>query len=191
MVSLALGNFAELWFPGLTKPTIHEFDCRVGAIHPESRGCVTLRSADPLAPPRIQFNLLTARADIDTMIRGVRMARDIYRQKPIADFIAREMFPGPGVTTDAGLEAAIRANASHRAHPVGTCAMGTGEDAVVDAELRVRGIEGLRVRRCLGDARDYRRQHQRSDHHDRGKGRRPDPRPRPAGGRIFLISSNG
>ncbi len=145
MVSLALGNFAELWFPGLTKPTIHEFDCRVGAIHPESRGCVTLRSADPLAPPRIQFNLLTARADIDTMIRGVRMARDIYRQKPIADFIAREMFPGPGVTTDAGLEAAIRANASHRAHPVGTCAMGTGEDAVVDAELRVRGIEGLRV----------------------------------------------
>ncbi|HEX4112393.1 MAG TPA: GMC family oxidoreductase N-terminal domain-containing protein [Stellaceae bacterium] len=145
MVCLALGNFAELWFPGLTKKTVHEFNCRVGAIHPESRGRVTLRSADPAAPPRIQFNLLTERADVETMIRGVRMAREIYRQKPIADLIAREIFPGAAVTGDAEIEAAIRAHASHRAHPTGTCAMGLDGDAVVDAQLRVRGIAGLRV----------------------------------------------
>jgi choline dehydrogenase len=145
LVCLSLGNFAELWFPGLTKPTIHEFDCRIGAIHPESRGWVKLRSADPHAAPLIQFNLLTERADIDTMIRGVRMAREIYREKPVADLIAREMFPGPGVTSDADLEQAIRNNASHRAHPTGSCAMGVDGDAVVDAALRVRGIESLRV----------------------------------------------
>ncbi|HXE17419.1 MAG TPA: GMC family oxidoreductase N-terminal domain-containing protein, partial [Stellaceae bacterium] len=145
LVCLSLGNFAELWFPGLTKPTIHEFDCRIGAIHPESRGWVKLRSADPHAPPLIQFNLLTERADIDTMIRGVRMAREIYRQKPVADLIEREMFPGPGVTSDGDLEQAIRNNASHRAHPTGSCAMGVGGDAVVDAALRVHGIESLRV----------------------------------------------
>jgi choline dehydrogenase len=145
LVCLSLGNFAELWFPGLTKKTIHEFDCRIGAIHPESRGWVKLRSADPHAAPLIQFNLLTERADIDTMIRGVRMAREIYREKPVADLIAREMFPGPGVTSDADLEQAIRNNASHRAHPTGSCAMGVDGDAVVDAALRVRGIESLRV----------------------------------------------
>jgi choline dehydrogenase len=145
MVCLALGNFAELWFPGLTNKTVHEFNCRIGAIHPESRGWVKLRSADPAAPPRIQFNLLTERADMDTMLRGVRLAREIYRQKPVADLIAREIFPGADVTGDAELERAIRANASHRAHPVGTCAMGMDDDAVVDAQLRVRGIEALRV----------------------------------------------
>ncbi|HEY5210071.1 MAG TPA: GMC family oxidoreductase N-terminal domain-containing protein [Stellaceae bacterium] len=145
LVCLALSNLAELWFPGVTKTPVHELNCRIGAIHPESRGWVRLDSADPAAPPRIQFNLLTAPEDMATMVRGVRMAREIYRQKPIADVIARERFPGPGVTSDSALEAAIRANASHRAHPVGTCAMGIGDDAVVDAELQVRGITGLRV----------------------------------------------
>jgi choline dehydrogenase len=145
MVCLALSNFAELWFPGLTKPVTHEFNCRVGAVHPESRGWVTLRSADPTVPPRIQFNLLTERADIETMIRGVRLAREIYRQNPIADLIARETFPGPDVTEDAAIEQAIRANANHRSHPTGTCAMGIGADAVVDAQLRVRGVDSLRV----------------------------------------------
>jgi choline dehydrogenase len=145
MVCLALGNFAELWFPGLTKKTVHEFNCRVGAIHPESRGWVKLRSADPAAPPRIQFNLLTERVDIETMIRGVHLAREIYRQKPIADLIVREIFPGADIAADADIERAIRARASHRAHPTGTCAMGVDENAVVDAQLRVRGIDGLRV----------------------------------------------
>jgi choline dehydrogenase len=145
LVCLALGNYAELWFPGLTAPPVHQFNCRIGAIHPESRGWVKLRSADPAAPPRIQFNLLTVRSDLDTMVRGVRLARDIYRQKPLADLIEREIFPGPEIASDAALEAAIRANATHRSHPTGTCAMGVGEEAVVDAKLRVRGIEGLRV----------------------------------------------
>jgi len=145
LVGLGLSNFAELWFPGITGIPTHELNCRVGAIHPQSRGWVKLRSADPAAPPRIQFNLLTARADIDTMVEGVRVARRIYREPPIGDLIAREAFPGAAVTDDAAIEAAIRAHASHRAHPTGTCAMGNDGDAVVDAALRVAGIEGLRV----------------------------------------------
>ncbi len=145
LVCLGLSNFAELWFPGLTRTPAHELNCRVGAIHPESRGWVRLRSADPVAPPLIKFNLLTARLDIDTMVEGVRVARGIYRQPPIADLIAGEAFPGAAVADDAGIAAAIRAHASHRAHPTGTCAMGNDVNAVVDAELCVAGIEGLRV----------------------------------------------
>jgi choline dehydrogenase len=145
LVSLALANDAELWFPGLTRKQSLQLSCRVGAIHPESRGWVKLRSADPTAPPLVQFNLLTERADMDTMIRGVRLARDIYGRKPVADLLTRELFPGPGATADADIEAAIRANAGHRSHPVSTCAMGIDGDAVVDPELRVRGIDSLRV----------------------------------------------
>jgi choline dehydrogenase len=144
-VCLALGNFAELWFPGLTPKPSHEFNCRIGAIHPQSRGWVKLRSADPATPPRIQFNLLTEPADLATMVRGLRLARDLYRQPPLADLIAREIFPGAGLASDAELEQTIRANATHRAHPTGTCAMGVGDRAVVDAALRVRGLAGLRV----------------------------------------------
>ncbi len=145
LVALALGNFTELWFPGLTAPPVHQFNCRVGAIHPDSRGWVKLRSADPAATPRILFNLLTEKSDLEAMIRGVRLARELYRQKPLADLIERELLPGAEVTSDRDLEAAIRANAGHRSHPTGTCAMGVDGDAVVDARLRVRGIEGLRV----------------------------------------------
>jgi len=79
------------------------------------------------------------------MVEGVRVARGIYRQPPIADLIAGEIFPGGAAADDAAIAAAIRARASHRAHPTGTCAMGNDVDAVVDAELRVAGIEGLRV----------------------------------------------
>ncbi len=82
---------------------------------------------------------------MEAMIRGVRLARDIYGQKPVADLLTRELFPGPGATDDAAIEAAIHARAGHRSHPVGTCAMGLGGDAVVDPELRVRGIDSLRV----------------------------------------------
>jgi choline dehydrogenase len=145
LVCLALANDAELWFPGLTRKQSLELNCRVGAIHPESRGWVKLRSADPAVPPLVQFNLLTERADMETMIRGVHLAREIYRQKPVADLLTRELFPGPDATSDADIEVAIRARGGHRSHPVSTCAMGVGGDAVVDPELRVRGIDSLRV----------------------------------------------
>src|SRR6185437_76948 len=128
-----------------SRPERLELNCRVGALHPESRGWVKLRSADPLAHPLIQFNLLTAPEDMATMIRGVRIAREIYAQEPVARLLGGELFPGAEAANDAEIAAAIRARAGHRSHPVGTCAMGIGDDAVVDSRLRVRGLDSLRV----------------------------------------------
>jgi choline dehydrogenase len=80
-----------------------------------------------------------------TARRGVRLARRIYATAPQSALIAREIAPGASVESDADLEAYIRARAGVTQHPVGTCAMGTGSDAVLDPQLRVRGIAGLRV----------------------------------------------
>jgi choline dehydrogenase len=118
---------------------------RVGALHPQSRGWVKLRSADPMAKPRILFNMLTVQDDLDIMVRGVRACRNLFAQSPLHEMVERETFPGADLTSDADLEQAIRANAVHRSHPVSTCRMGIDDDAVVDAQLRVQGIERLRV----------------------------------------------
>jgi choline dehydrogenase len=124
---------------------VHRFAVRIGTLYPRSRGWVKLRSADPAAPPRIFFNMFGARADLDDMVRAIRMTRELYRTEPQKSLIAHEMFPGDGVADDAAIERAVRAHGENRQHPVGTCAMGTGADAVVDAALRVRGLDGLRV----------------------------------------------
>ena len=142
---MTVSNFATLWFPGVTPPPLHCFSTRIGALHPQSRGVVRLRSNDPRDKPRIRFNMFTAEEDLSTMIRGVRACRNIFRQSPLREMIDGEIAPGPDLTTDEGLGDAIRRNAGHRSHPVGTCRMGVDAGAVVDAELRVRGIEGLRV----------------------------------------------
>jgi choline dehydrogenase len=145
IVFASVESGSGLWFPGVTKPALHHFAARVGTLYPRSRGWVKLRSADPADTPRIQFNLFAEREDVDDMIRALRIARDIYRTEPQRSLIESELFPGEHVQTDAELEAAIREHGHNRQHPVGTCTMGTGPDAVVDAELRVRGIAGLRV----------------------------------------------
>ncbi|MGI4816127.1 MAG: GMC family oxidoreductase, partial [Janthinobacterium lividum] len=136
---------ATLWFPGLTAPPLYGFSVRVGALHPRSRGVVRLRSAKPGDAPRIAFNMFSAPEDLATMIRGVRICREIYGTAPQRDLVEREIFPGREVDSDAALGEAIRRNAGHRSHPVGTCRMGLDADAVVDAQLRVHGIAGLRV----------------------------------------------
>jgi choline dehydrogenase len=145
MIIMPVSNSAELWFPGVTKPPLHCFSMRVGALHPQSRGWVKLRSADPMAKPRILFNMLTVQDDLDIMVRGVRACRNLFAQSPLHEMVERETFPGADLTSDADLEQAIRANAVHRSHPVSTCRMGIDDDAVVDAQLRVQGIERLRV----------------------------------------------
>jgi choline dehydrogenase len=114
-------------------------------LHPHSRGHLTLRSADPRDPPRITLNLFSERADIETAQRGVALARAIYRTAPQARITGREIQPGADISTPEQLETYIRANAGVTQHPVGTCSMGVGPDAVVDARLRVYGVEGLRV----------------------------------------------
>jgi choline dehydrogenase len=118
---------------------------RSGYLPLKSRGWVKLRSADPADPPRIFLNMFSAPGDMQGMIRSIRLTREIYAQEPLARLIARETMPGDAVRNDAQLEAFIRENATHRAHPACSCRMGLDEGAVVDAQLRVHGIEGLRI----------------------------------------------
>jgi choline dehydrogenase/4-pyridoxate dehydrogenase len=129
------------------KPFDDGFACRIVMLHPESRGTVSLSSADPAAAPRIKQNVLSTDADWKTMRAGVRMAREIAAQNALAPFIAMEIAPGVGKTADADIDAHIRNTSITVHHPLGTCRMGSDADdmAVVDPALRVRGTEGLRV----------------------------------------------
>jgi choline dehydrogenase len=136
---------SALWFPGLTKPPVYRYTARGGLLHPESRGWVKLRSDDPRDKPRIFFNMFGEKADLDTMIRAIRYSRELFTHKPLADMVERELSPGAHLKADEELGDFMRRTVSHRHHPVGTCTMGVGAAAVVDAQLRVRGIDGLRV----------------------------------------------
>ena len=136
---------AHLWFPGIKAPPPHEMTTDVILLHPESRGTVTLRSPDPREHPAIQLNIFDNPADFATARRGIAIARKLYGTEPLAGLVERETLPGAGVTSDAALDEHIRATAQVTQHPVGTCTMGTAPSAVVDPELRVHGIEALRV----------------------------------------------
>ena len=129
------------------KPFNDGFACRIVMLHPESRGTVSLASADPTAHPRIKQNVLSTEADWNTLRAGVRMAREIAAQNALAPFVAMEIAPGAGKTTDADIDAHIRNTCITVHHPLGTCRMGPDSDgmSVVDPALRVRGTEGLRV----------------------------------------------
>ena len=136
---------AALWFPGLTKQLEHHFSVGVVLLHPHSRGEVTLRSASPADLPKVQLNIMGSPAEFEIMRRGIREARRIYRTEPQGSLTGRETMPGADVDTDEALDAFIRERAEVTQHPVGTCKMGHDPMAVVDPQLRVRGIEGLRV----------------------------------------------
>ena len=145
MMCLPLSGDARLWMPGVHRKPDSFLSVRTGYLPLKSRGWVKLRSADPRAAPRIFLNMFSAPGDMAGMVRSIHLTREIYRQPPLARLIAREHLPGPQVRTDADVAAFVRANATHRAHPACSCRMGSDEDAVVDAQLRVHGIEGLRV----------------------------------------------
>ena len=136
---------AHLWFPGIRKAYLDGFGIRPTLLHPGSRGAVSLRSADPLAPMRITYNFFSAPGDLPLLREGVKRARDVAYRAPMDAFRGDELAPGPKVKTDAEIDAWIRKTSITAHHPCGTCAMGTGPEAVVDPELRVRGIEALRV----------------------------------------------
>jgi choline dehydrogenase len=127
------------------RSAVANLSVRTGFLQPKSRGWVRLRSADPRDPPRILFNLLSKAEDIDGMVRALELSRAIYAQSPLKEMIRRETLPGIDIRGDARIGDYLRGNTGHRSHPVGTCRMGADEEAVVDAELRVRGIDGLRV----------------------------------------------
>ncbi len=123
----------------------HALSCHVYLARPQSRGSVTLASADPLAAPRIQLNMLDRPEDVRALVHGVRHVRRIMAQPALARFIGAELLPGAELTSDAELEAFVRATCQHAYHPVGTARMGQGDMAVVDESLKVRGLEGLRI----------------------------------------------
>lgn len=136
---------AHLWFPGVVKPYADAFGILPILLHPQSRGEVLLRSSNPYDRVRIKCNFLAKPGDVETLRRGVRLARELARQAPLDAFRGREIVPGPEVTSDEAIDAYIRSSVIVVHHPAGTCPMGAGEDSVVDPQLRVHGFEGLRV----------------------------------------------
>ena len=121
------------------------FATRIVATQPESRGSVKLASADPMAAPLIHQNFLHAEKDWDSLRAGFRVARDLAAQPSMKPYIEAEFFPGPNCQTDEEIDAHIRNTCITVHHPAGTCRAGRDADAVVDPDLRVRGVEGLRV----------------------------------------------
>jgi choline dehydrogenase-like flavoprotein len=121
------------------------YSVHAGMLRPKSRGSVSLASADPLAAPLIDTNFLSEQSDVDCLVRGFKRIRDIMRQPALARFGGRESKSSAWARTDAEIEQFVRAHADCAYHPVGTCRMGPGPDDVVDAQLRVKGVAGLRV----------------------------------------------
>ncbi|MCC7455636.1 MAG: choline dehydrogenase [Nitrospira sp.] len=123
----------------------HGYSAHVCVLRPESRGRVALASADPSAPPLVDPNFLAERDDLDRLVRGFRLLRTILSQRALADHGGRELDATAHASTDAEIEAVIRRLADTIYHPVGSCRMGSGALDVVDAQLRVHGMQGLRV----------------------------------------------
>jgi choline dehydrogenase len=123
----------------------HGFTIHACVLRPVSRGAVTLRSARPQDPPRIQPRYLSEPADLEVLLEGMRLSREIIAAVPFAAFRGREVFPGPDLKSRQELEAIVRRKAETIYHPAGSCRMGSDAASVVDSELRVRGVEGLRV----------------------------------------------
>jgi len=140
-----LPSGAHLWFPGIRKAYLDGYGIRPTLLHPDSRGEILLASADPVVPMRIKYNFFTAPNDLPTLREGVKRARDVAWRNPMDPFRGEELAPGPNVKTDDEIDAWIRRVSITAHHPAGTCAMGIGPNTVVDPELRVRGIEALRV----------------------------------------------
>ncbi|MBE1285434.1 MAG: glucose-methanol-choline oxidoreductase [Rhodobacteraceae bacterium] len=122
----------------------HGYSCHVCVLRPKSRGTVSLASGDPMAAPAIDPNFLSDPDDLERTMKGVRLTRRIMQSDPLAGYVHKELFID-GEPDDATLEDHIRSRADTIYHPVGTCKMGRDDMAVVDPELRVRGLEGLRV----------------------------------------------
>ena len=129
------------------KTAVSGFQFDINQMHPEGRGEVRLASADPLQAPRIDPRYFSGEREMRVLVEAVRRARELVAQPAFEGIRGAELSPGPDCRSDAEISAAIRRLATTGHHPVGTCRMGADHDpdAVVDAQLRVRGIAGLRV----------------------------------------------
>ncbi|MGH9744758.1 MAG: GMC family oxidoreductase [Candidatus Acidiferrales bacterium] len=130
---------------GLDPRKEHCFGFGPTLIAPQSRGSISLKSTNPLDPPAIRANYLSTDADMRVIVEGVKLSRQLVRSKPFADYRGGELHPGANVQSDGEIAEFIRAEAQTLYHPVGTCKMGSDPMSVVDARLRVHGIDGLRV----------------------------------------------
>jgi len=135
------------WFPGIRKRPKDAFMCRPVLLHPKSRGEIKLRSADPKDPVAIYQNFLSEPEDWETFRTGFDMVREVATKKPLDGFRGKELNPGADCKSQADIDAFIRQTAWTVHHPLGTCKMGAASDetAVVDPEMKVRGLDGLRV----------------------------------------------
>jgi len=120
------------------------YSCHVCVLRPHSAGSVGLQSADPFAPPRIDPQFLSDQRDTDVLVKGAKMLREILEAPALAGYRHKELYTKSGMSDDEW-ETHIRDRADTVYHPVGTCKMGTDEMSVVDPQLRVHGIQGLRV----------------------------------------------
>jgi len=123
----------------------HGFMAHVCQLRPQSRGFISLKSADPNVAPLIQPNYLAEEEDRRALREGVKIARDVFAQKAFDPYRGPELMPGAHVRSDEQIDAFIRDTAETIYHPVGTAKMGTDDMSVVDGQLRVHGVEGLRV----------------------------------------------
>jgi choline dehydrogenase len=132
---------------GRTRLKKDGYSLHVCTLRPESRGTIRLKSADPKEHPLIDANYLAERKDLDTLVEGVKIGREIFAKSAFDPYRADEFQPGAAVKTDAEIEQWVRAKCETIYHPVGTCKMGPDNDpmAVVDHRCRVRGLQGLRV----------------------------------------------
>lgn len=134
-----------LWIsPGTTLSGLG-FTVTVSLTHPQNIGSVSLRSSDPKDPPIIRMNFLQSQSDVLHVIEGVRIMRQLFDTSAFDEFRGEEVAPGVEVTSDEALSSYIRSVCVTGYHPAGTCKMGIDPMAVVSPELRVHGVEGLRV----------------------------------------------
>lgn len=139
---------ARPWFPLWRKGAGHVISAGALLLDPDSRGQVSLTSPDPRALPKIALNFLSEEGDRVRLRQTVRFARAFFNSAAARPFVAAELAPGPDAESDEALDAWLRATVMSGAHPTSTCAMGIATDSVLDPELRVRGVAGLRVVDC-------------------------------------------
>ena len=135
----------KFWRQAEVDPDVDAFTAATVLVHVESRGTVRLRSADPTWAPAVDAGYLTDERDLEALVSGVEKAREIAVAGPIAGVLAEEWSPGGTVGTREDLRRSVRETLESLYHPVSSCRMGTDDGAVVDPQLRVRGLSGLRV----------------------------------------------
>ena len=126
-------------------PIGHGFQITAVLLYPKSRGAISLASPDPAEAPRIDPNLLAVPEDADAVVRGLKLARRAFASPAFNPYKAEELFPGEAVQSDAQLGDYVKRTLNTVHHPAGSCRMGADAESVVDPQLRVRGVEGLRV----------------------------------------------